>query len=274
MDFDPGIAVTPTDDPLGFRYGPGVFGPEVERRTLDAIRKSLADPTVDGPEVVYAIAMDVGKEKDRTALHERNLLFGVVTYAAGRLGEEPVRSQGHAHAVSASCGCSTPEVYEIWRGRAVILMQESIGDDPGRCFAVEAGPGDVVVVPPEWGHATISADSDHPLTFGAWCVRDYGYEYADVRRHGGLAFFPIVENADSAKPANTGGRRGTIEGIRWRRNPAYEPRELVEKRPEPYAALAIDDGPPIYEQFEEDPDRFLFVSRPDRVAELWDGFVP
>lgn len=274
MQFDPGISVTPTDDPLGFQYGPGVFGPEVERRTLDAIRKSLADPTVDGPEVVYAIAMDVGNVKDRDALEARNLLFGVVTYAAGRLGEEPVRSQGHAHAVSASCGCSTPEVYEIWRGRAVILMQESLGDDPGRCFAVEAGPGDVVVVPPAWGHATISADPDHPLTFGAWCVRDYGYEYDDVRRHGGLAYFPIL--AEAGRPADAGRSAvgGCIPGIVWRRNPAYQRRELVEKRPESYDELGIDNRRPIYSQFEEQPDRFLFVSRPDRAAEVWDEFVP
>jgi glucose-6-phosphate isomerase len=204
--------------------------------------------------------MDVGKEKDRPALQKRNLLFGVVTYAAGRLGKEPIRSQGHAHAVSPSCNCSTPEVYEIWRGRAVILMQESLADDPGRCVAVEAAPGDVVVVPPAWGHATISADPDQPLTFGAWCVRDYGYEYDGVRRHGGLAYFPILTEGDT--------------GIQWRRNPAYYHRELIEKEPADYSGLSIDPDVPIYRQFEQDPDRFLFVSEPSRVSEAWDGFVP
>ena len=134
----PGFDIRPTENPMGFAYGPGVFGPEVENRSLDAIRKSLRDPACSGPDPVYAIAMDVGRESDREAMLARNLLFGVVTYARGRLGEEPVRSQGHVHAVSPSCNASTPEVYEIWSGRAVILMQERDGDDPGRCFAVEA----------------------------------------------------------------------------------------------------------------------------------------
>ena len=46
--FEPGLAVTARRDPLGF--GPGVTGPEPERRRLDAIRQSLRDPGCDGPD--------------------------------------------------------------------------------------------------------------------------------------------------------------------------------------------------------------------------------
>ena len=143
---------------MGFAYGAGVFGPAPERRSLDAIRRSLRDPDCAGPDPVYAIAMDVGREEHRPELRDRHLLFGVVTYAAGRLGEEPVRSQGHVHKVATRSGWSPPELYEIWAGRAVVYMQERAADDPGRCFAIEAGPGEVVVVPPGWAHATVSAD--------------------------------------------------------------------------------------------------------------------
>ncbi|NJL73068.1 MAG: hypothetical protein HC888_16720 [Candidatus Competibacteraceae bacterium] len=88
-----------------------------------------------------------------------------------------------------------PEVYEIWRGQAVILMQEQCEAQKlatGRCFAVHAGPGQVVIVPPGWAHATISADPEQPLVFGAWCDRAYGFEYEGVRAHGGLAYFPVL----------------------------------------------------------------------------------
>ena len=117
---NPGFDIRPTEQPMGFAYGPGVFGPEVELRALNAIRKSLRDPDCEGPDPVYSIAMDVGRSCDREAMLKRNLLYGAVTYAGGRLGREPVRSQGHVHAVSPSCGMSTPEVYEIWAGKAVI----------------------------------------------------------------------------------------------------------------------------------------------------------
>lgn len=256
--FDPGFAINPTVDPLGFDYGPGVFGPTVELRALDAIRPSLREPDCAGPDPVYAIAMDVGNEPDRPDLIDRNLLYGAVTYAAGRLGDEPVRSQGHVHAVSPSCGASTAELYEIWSGTAIILMQESDGDDPGRCFAVQLEPGELVVVPPGWAHATISADSTLALTFGAWCVRDYGFDYRGVRRHRGLAWFPRLD------------REG---GVGWERNPTYPVhRDLDQHRARAYPDLGLDPGVPIYRQYTADPDRVMWVPRPDRAD--WTGFTP
>ena len=95
MKFNPGFNIEPTTNPMGFVYGTDVFGPQVENRYLKDIRKSLSDPDCEGPEVVYAIAMDVGKKIHAELLKDMHLLYGVVTYAAGKLGKEPIRSQGH-----------------------------------------------------------------------------------------------------------------------------------------------------------------------------------
>ena len=260
MNFDPGIAIQPLTDPLGFVYGDGCFGPRVENRLLDDIRKSLRDPDCDGPEIVYSIAMDVGKEQHRPLLQQMMLLYGVVTYAKGKLGDEPVRSQGHIHKVSSHSGWSPPEVYEIWSGKAIIYMQEYAKDNPGRCFAVYAGPGDVVVVPPEWAHATISAEPNSPLTFGAWCDREYGFLYDDVRARNGLAWYPILDEKNE---------------ISWNANMNYNASKLIIKQPEDYKkTLAIDKGTPVYKQFEDNPDRFQFVSKPGLKKDIWTNFTP
>jgi glucose-6-phosphate isomerase, archaeal len=261
---DTGLDLHATRDPLGWRFGPGVFGPKPELRALDAMRKSLLDPRCSGPDVVYAIAMDIGRHEDRKDLEERHLLFGAVTYAAGRLGCEPIRSQGHVHARSPRNGWSTPEVYEIWAGRAVVLMQESAGDDPGRCFAVEGGPGDVIIVPPGWAHATISADPASPLAFGAWCDRAYGFDYAGVRAHGGLAWFPILEDSPHGS-AN----------LKWVRNRKYlVERPLTIKRPRLYREFDVEPGAPIYSQYRSHPRRFGFVPDPQEHASAFVDFVP
>lgn len=256
MKFDPGFKITPTSAPLGFQYGQRVFGPQVENRTLDSIRKNLRDPNCTGPDIVYSIAMDVGCEEDREEIVKRNLLYGAVTYAKGNLGEEPVRSQGHVHAVSPSCGMSTCEVYEIWSGAAYIYMQETTRDFPGRCYAILAYPGEVVVVPPNWAHCTIVADITKNMSFGAWCVRDFGFDYSGVRSHGGVAWFPIVKD----------------NNIIFQKNNSYQTEECVVKRPRRYSDLGIEAGKPIYTQFQENPDRFLFVSNP-KLAD-WEHFVP
>jgi glucose-6-phosphate isomerase len=254
--FHPGLGLRLSEQSLSFSYGSGYFGPEAEMRSLDAIRPSLLDPQCSGPDPVYGICMDIGKTVDREELVRRYLLFGVVAYAAGTLGREPVRSQGHVHAISPHSGWSAPEVFEIWQGRAIIYAQESAGNDPGRCFAIEAGPGDHVVVPPGWAHCVINADPGERMVFGALCDRQYGFVYEGVRAHRGLAWFPLVE-------------AGRID---WQRNPSYMPSRLLVRGPRQYDELKIRNDKPLYTQFVENPDALQWVSEPQRAADAWKNF--
>lgn len=257
--FDPMLGVRCSGDDLQFAYEDGVFGPAPQMRSLDAIRPSLRNPDCAGPDPVYSIVMDVGREEHRAALHSRMLLFGVVAYAAGRLGEEPVRSQGHIHAIAPHCNWSTPELIEIWEGRAIVYAQERATDDPGRCVAVIARPADTVVVPPGWAHCVINADPESRMVFGAWCDRQYGFVYDQVRAHGGLAWFPVL--ADNAE-------------IHWDRNPRYR-RSQVQVRPaRAYPEFGLQAHLPIYEQFARDASSVEWVSHPAVVADLWPRFEP
>lgn len=254
-----GLDIEFIEDPMGFRYGPGVFGPKPEYRSLDAIRPSLRDSNCAGPDPVYAIAMDVGKKDDLPELKRRMLLFGIVMYSSGQLGNEPVRSQGHVHAASPHCGWSTPELFEIWQGRAIIYGQEKSGDDPGRCIAIEAGPGERVVMPPNWAHYVVNADPKSKLIFGAWCDRQYGFDYTQMRSHHGLAWFPIF---------------GADDEIRWEANPHYLQSNIEQTQARNYPELRISATTPIYQHLQDDPEAIQWVSDPSRLAHLWPRFEP
>jgi glucose-6-phosphate isomerase len=259
LEFAPGLPLGLAETTLEFVYGPGMFGPEPEMRRLDAIRASLRDPQCSGPDPVYGIAMDIGREEDRAALKERMLLFGAVVYAGGRLGDETVRSQGHIHKVAPHSGWSPPEVFEIWSGTAIVYAQERAEDDPGRCIAVTARAGEQVVVPPGWAHCVINADPGSRMAFGAWCDRQYGFEYTGVRAHHGLAWFPLLTDS------------GAID---WQANPNYEVSKLEERGSRAYPELGLDAGRSLYRQFAGDPESVLFVAEPGRVADVWPAFAP
>ena len=154
---------------------------------------------------------------------------------------------------------STPEIYQIWSGKAIIYMQEHADNHPGRCFAVEARPGDIVIVPPNWAHATISADMEKPLTFGAWCDLDYGYEYEKVRKHKGLAWYPILQDNNE---------------LNWVKNENYDLTTLIRKRPNDYSEFGIKQKESIYKQYEKNSEIFSFVSKPYLKRELWVDFIP
>lgn len=253
------LDVSLRQDQLAFQYGPAVIGPDTEFRRLDAIRPSLLDPQCSGPDPVYGIAMDVARASDLADLKDRMLLYGIVAYAAGKLGDEPVRSQGHVHAIAPHSGWSPPELFEILEGNAIVYAQRSTEDAPGECIAVTASEGDKVVVPPGWAHCVINADTARRMVFGAWCDRQYGFVYEGVRRHGGLAWFPIVTAT------------GAIE---WLANPAYQASSLEVHAARVYPELGLTSEGDIYLQFLLDPESVQWVSDPARKQSLWGAFRP
>lgn len=259
LEFNPGLPLSIADEELAFVYGDGVFGPPPELRRLDDIRKSLLDPMCSGPDPVYGIAMDIGREKDRSELKDRLLLFGAVIYAHGSLGEEPVRSQGHIHAVAPHSGWSPPEIFEIWSGTAIIYAQERAEDDPGRCIAITARPGQQAVVPPGWAHCVINADRSRRMAFGAWCDRQYGFDYTGVRAHKGLAWFPVFDSSDR---------------ITWKPNPNYKASPLEVRKARTYPELGLHGEQPLYPEFLCDPESVMFVPHPQRAAPVWPSFIP
>jgi len=258
--FNINLNISLNDDPLGFEYGPDCFGPIPEIRKLNDIRKSLLDPNSEGPEHLYAIAMNVGKKEHRKQIENQHLCYCLVSLAKGQLGNEPVRSQGHIHVRSAyGKNWSTPEVYQIVAGKAVIYMQEFADDQPGNCYAVYAEPGDIVIVPPFWAHATISANPKQALTFAAWCDMDFGYEYDKVRAHKGLAWYPILNGSGE---------------LAWEENHNYVQSELIRKKPNDYNEFNLIQKECMYTQYEKNPDLFLFVAKPYLKTKDWKTFIP
>ena len=92
------------------------------------------------------------------------------------------------------------------------------------------------------------------MTFGAWCDREYGFEYDEVRARG------------ASRTTRCWSPTGRVAA-----QPEIPARRLAQRRARTYPELGLEPGVPVYELFARDPRRSVGL-RPARLAPLWEGF--
>ncbi len=98
--------------------------------------------------------------------------YDITVVPALMLGKEFVKTKGHYHIGN------YPEIYTVLEGQALYLMQKKVTDEEIEdVYAVKASKGDVVIIPPNYGHITINPSATQQLTMANWvasaCKSDY-----------------------------------------------------------------------------------------------------
>ena len=97
------------------------------------------------------------------------------------------------------------------------------------------------------------------MCFGAWCVRDYAFDYTDLKKQQGFAFVPIFDHRNN---------------LVWKKNDHSNSAEWLIKKPREYHEFGLKKRIPIYYQYEQNPDLFNFVSHPENYKQQWEDFIP
>jgi hypothetical protein len=114
-----------------------------------------------------------------------------------------------------------------------------------------------VAMPPGWAHYVASLDWNSKLIVRAWCDRQYGFDYVQMRAHHGLAWFPVM----------------SVDGeIRWEANPNYSASQLERRMARAYPELGLSSKMPIYEYLRRDPESIQWVSNPGKLSHLGPTF--
>ncbi len=106
-----------------------------------------------------------------------HLQFGISKTYPGTVGGECFMTKGHYHAVA-----DTGEVYLCLRGEGYMLMKLSNGDSAVERFL----PGNMVYVPPFWGHRSVCTSDEPLITFYVYPA-EAGHNYGDIEKEG----FPV-----------------------------------------------------------------------------------
>jgi len=137
---------------------------------------------------IYAMFRDLAQNPaDRWWMKQNCLRYDVTVIPPRKLCGEYVKTKGHYHPLNEN-RCGYPEIYAVLNGKAHYLLQR---EDLTDAVLVEAGKGDVVVVPPGYGHVTINPLQDEVLEMANIVSSRFSSNYAGYEEHRGALYYEM-----------------------------------------------------------------------------------
>ena len=163
----------------------GDFAPmRKTERSLGELAPFLKNPNIkEGPDPVYRVWRGVYLKSEEEKVKNSGLRLDLVVMPPGKIDDEFVKTAGHYH-------LSCPETYFILYGRAYILMQ-SYNENPKAIKSArltEAGAGERVFIPRDFGHNTINV-FDEPLLFATLVDENVVDDYESYKNMHGASYY-------------------------------------------------------------------------------------
>jgi glucose-6-phosphate isomerase len=115
--------------------------------------------------------------------------YDITAILPGTVGKEYIKTKGHYHPEG------YPEVYEVMKGEAFYLLQRSEDfETVDDVILVEADEGDIVVIPPHYGHVTVNRGEDI-LIMSNLVSAEFSSIYEPYERRKGAAYYITVDGA-------------------------------------------------------------------------------
>lgn len=162
--------------------------PTPSARSVDDMRSVLADPSCTAGGALYFMYRDMAKtDADWQWLHSHHLRYDMTVIPPRELCGEFVKTKGHYHPRNPA-GVGYPEIYEVLDGVAWYLLQSRQLDD---IVLVEAQTGDIVIIPPEYGHVSINPSPDKTLVMANIVSTGFESEYGEYETYHGAAYYAM-----------------------------------------------------------------------------------
>lgn len=193
-------------------------------------------PTLEGvsPEdTAYLMYRDVSTEKDENLFKLSDIRYDITVILPHQVGKEYTKTLGHYHPFKDNSIDTYPEVYQVIKGEATYILQSFIHDSI-EVKVIKAKEGDIVIIPPNYGHITINP-SDELLVMANLVERNFKSEYESIIDHNGGVL--------------------TYEGTNLVLNPQYKYTEVSIS----FTDSNTKNKTNIYKSFVDSPDDFKFL---------------
>jgi glucose-6-phosphate isomerase len=145
---------------------------------------------------MYYMFRDLARSAaDLEIIKSHHLRYDITSIPPGMLGSEYTKTLGHYHPKVPGTDVSYPEIYQVLEGSATYLLQKV---EPGEedivldVAVIKAEKGDLVLVPPGYGHVTINS-SEKTLEMANWVCRDFSSVYEPIKRLSGASYFLLKD---------------------------------------------------------------------------------
>jgi len=166
-------------------------------RTIEEMRSVLADPSCEANAPLYFMYRDLAKsDADRQWLRSHELRYDLTVIPPCTLSGEWVKTKGHYHPKN-PVGSGYPEVYEVLEGEAKYLLQSRRLDD---VVMISAHEGDIVIIPPEYGHISINPSADKTLAMANIVSTAFESEYGEYETLHGAAYYAMSNGSLKKNP--------------------------------------------------------------------------
>jgi glucose-6-phosphate isomerase len=179
------------------------------------------------------VLMERGPDEDSDAYYmyrnvyaSEGIRFDITVIPAGGPGPEFPKTHGHFHP-DAGGGVTYPEVYQVLKGKAMFILQKNTPDQRVEVMLVDAKEGDVMLIPPGYGHASIN-NGKQDLVLANIVYDRFESSYDDHRENKGAAYYylrdgEIMQNTNYIVKKN---ERITAEELNKRYD--FECKDLLE----------------------------------------------
>ncbi len=147
-----------------------------------------------------------------------DIRFDITIIPAAEIKGECAKTFGHYHPGS-EAGPQYPEVYQVLRGSAAFIMQKKNRNGSVDAIIVNADEGDVVLLPPGYGHVSVNRGEGTLILANLVCDR-FESLYGEYEENRGAAYYYlkggevvqntnyIVQKSERLSPAQLNERYG------------------------------------------------------------------
>jgi glucose-6-phosphate isomerase len=164
--------------------------PQPAVRTIEDMRPVLADPSCRSRGPLYFMYRDLARsDADWNWLHHHKLRYDLTVIPSSEICGERVKTKGHYHPKNPA-GIGYPEIYEVIEGQVHYLLQSRNLDD---VVMISAQAGDLVIIPPEYGHVSINPSMDSTLVMANIVSTAFESEYGEFEKYHGAAYYEMSD---------------------------------------------------------------------------------